>query len=625
MPQMVQFEGRLHQFPDDATQTEIADALGSLPPTTTFDFTSPEGKTYSINGPKGASKEQAFQVLQQHLQSLPDDQLRALHQQHQQSDIRSLSDEDLKNNYFARFHQGPAQATTLSAIRQQFPQYSDLSDSDLADALHKKFYADMPSDEFNAKIGFQPPNVGGDIGKSAIGGLVRGAVGLPAAIPSLLGLTAAPAQALAEHFGVSDPEAERQRTELRDLVAGNNSDFLNRNLPQPQTTAGKYAQTAAEFVPASLGAAGSIGRNLIGGIVGGLGSEAAGQAAQGTGAETAARILGGLFGGAAGTRAANVGTAAEKIAPADVLAAGSRGFKEARGSKVAVDPNDVLNLVDRTRTKLANEGAPPSLAGGANATIDELEASANRAIDAGQPMSANDLVAYRQTMTNHTKFPSPNSAAAGMAKSVYDAWEKDTLPTLADVHQAAIANFREGSLGQAIANKADRATYGAAAANSGMNIENKLRQSLVSIVFDPRKLGRYSDETQQLMKEVVNGTKPLNALRAVGNLLGGGGGLAAASYGLAGAIPSLITGNPLHLLTAALPVAGNITKRIGNRATMRKMDEIAQQALAQSPYVQQRMAGAPVAVQPGLIGGLVRNNLRLLPAITSANQPQLSP
>src|ERR1700738_4988338 len=33
----------------------------------TFEFTSPEGKTYSVDGPEGATKEQAFQILQQHL------------------------------------------------------------------------------------------------------------------------------------------------------------------------------------------------------------------------------------------------------------------------------------------------------------------------------------------------------------------------------------------------------------------------------------------------------------------------------------------------------------------------------------------------------------------------------
>jgi hypothetical protein len=33
----------------------------------TFDFTSPEGKTYSVEGPEGATQDQAFQILQQQI------------------------------------------------------------------------------------------------------------------------------------------------------------------------------------------------------------------------------------------------------------------------------------------------------------------------------------------------------------------------------------------------------------------------------------------------------------------------------------------------------------------------------------------------------------------------------
>lgn len=46
--------------------------------------------------------------------------------------------------------------TTIADVRAKFPEYSDMSDSALADALHKKFYADMPREEFNAKVGFKP-------------------------------------------------------------------------------------------------------------------------------------------------------------------------------------------------------------------------------------------------------------------------------------------------------------------------------------------------------------------------------------------------------------------------------------------------------------------------------------
>jgi hypothetical protein len=43
--------------------------------------------------------------------------------------------------------------TNIAEIRKKYPQYSDMSDDALAGALHKKFYSDMPRDEFNTKIG----------------------------------------------------------------------------------------------------------------------------------------------------------------------------------------------------------------------------------------------------------------------------------------------------------------------------------------------------------------------------------------------------------------------------------------------------------------------------------------
>lgn len=43
---------------------------------------------------------------------------------------------------------------TLPEIRQQYPQYNDLSDQQLADSMYSKHYSDMPRQEFDAKIGF---------------------------------------------------------------------------------------------------------------------------------------------------------------------------------------------------------------------------------------------------------------------------------------------------------------------------------------------------------------------------------------------------------------------------------------------------------------------------------------
>jgi hypothetical protein len=44
--------------------------------------------------------------------------------------------------------------TTIADIRKQYPQYSDISDAQLADAFYSKFYSDMPKEEFYKSINF---------------------------------------------------------------------------------------------------------------------------------------------------------------------------------------------------------------------------------------------------------------------------------------------------------------------------------------------------------------------------------------------------------------------------------------------------------------------------------------
>ena len=45
---------------------------------------------------------------------------------------------------------------TIAEVRAQYPQYADMPDAALADALHQKFYADIPKAEFDVKIGLKP-------------------------------------------------------------------------------------------------------------------------------------------------------------------------------------------------------------------------------------------------------------------------------------------------------------------------------------------------------------------------------------------------------------------------------------------------------------------------------------
>ena len=69
----------------------------------------------------------------------------------------------------------------ISEIRRQYPQYSELSDKELADALHAKFYPTMELGDFYERVGLSKSGIGAAVskgieslissGKTAIGAL----------------------------------------------------------------------------------------------------------------------------------------------------------------------------------------------------------------------------------------------------------------------------------------------------------------------------------------------------------------------------------------------------------------------------------------------------------------------
>lgn len=52
--------------------------------------------------------------------------------------------------------QGTRSTSPLAQFRRQYPQYGDMDDRQLADAIYAKFYSDLPRDEFDQKLGLLP-------------------------------------------------------------------------------------------------------------------------------------------------------------------------------------------------------------------------------------------------------------------------------------------------------------------------------------------------------------------------------------------------------------------------------------------------------------------------------------
>jgi hypothetical protein len=172
---------------------------------------------------------------------------------------------------------------TIAEIREKYPQYSDMPDAALADALHSKFYSDIPKTDFYTKVGL---NIAASTGYgSAVpqvtpeGKLIRQPDAIPGARPSMqdvlggivetplalgTGMIAAPVAALAGvgrsvtggQYGTQ--EGVRQGQEL----AGRVQQALTY---QPQTRGGQASmQTIGEVteplqaIPFSQGATAAV-------------------------------------------------------------------------------------------------------------------------------------------------------------------------------------------------------------------------------------------------------------------------------------------------------------------------------------------------------------------------------
>jgi hypothetical protein len=99
---------------------------------------------------------------------------------------------------------------TIDQVREKFPQYKDLSDEQLAQGLHKKFYADMPYDQFSTKVGLKTETSYLPGEKFATGLIESGAGEIGKGVGAAVGLVAPETgKQIREYYGGIQKEAEK--------------------------------------------------------------------------------------------------------------------------------------------------------------------------------------------------------------------------------------------------------------------------------------------------------------------------------------------------------------------------------------------------------------------------------
>jgi len=356
----------------------------------------------------------------------------------------------------------------------------------------------------------------------------------------------------------------------------------------------------------ALGGTGPIAQRIVAGGTSGAGISAADALARGEDPTTAAKIGGGL--GAAlpvvGAAAGRIGRAGRSYlgAPsADELGqAVDAGYKALRGSGLEIKPQAMQSAINQIRidqqihprlapdTTALLEGAatkgimPPLTGAKAGVKFDDIDALRRQlgavARDFSKPTEQEAARNAMRGLDDYMAKISPADVLSGDARQVAALAKETRANTAAEFRLRAVDALRQ------------RAEDQAAAAHSGLNVENAYRQQLRAFIrpnnkgISPAKKEGFNEQEINRLRVATRSTSFPNMLRLVGNALGGGGGLVTG----AGLATSYATGDPKYLAAIG---AGYGARRLGNAMMRSRADMLSRMTAARSPLAQQMGVG----------------------------------
>lgn len=240
----------------------------------------------------------------------------------------------------------------MQDVRARFPQYEDLGDVELATALHRKFYSDIPVGEFYQRLGLTEAQMDPAEGMSAMS---RGLAGFQKAMKDT-------GRGIVQALTPDDSESGR-------AVQASIDEAKRLDAPLMNTTGGTVGNVigyGAIAAPTAIipGANTVLGSAALGGLMGGLQPTA-------TGESTIENAATGFALGGAGQA---IGNAIPKVAGALV-----RPFTEGGRNRIV---GEVLERFAREPDAIANAAATQSAVPGVQFTL--AEASGDRGLAALQ-------------------------------------------------------------------------------------------------------------------------------------------------------------------------------------------------------------------------------------------------
>ena len=355
-----------------------------------------------------------------------------------------------------------------------------------------------------------------DVAKSLGSGLVRGGIAL-AETPELLGRRGVRGYQEAKQLLGGEVE---QETPVFDTVTGRTlREATTADDYQAQTTAGKYAGTVGEFLPAAVGGPAGLLRRGATAAVAGLGSEAAGQATEGTKLEPVARVVGAFAAPMTASKIANktIKRSIERPSLESLRDAKNVAYDAVDKSGVKFSADEVGNLINRAKASVDDFNYVPDVDLQTKAALSTVGAQAGKELTIGQ------LDKLRQGLyKRYNKAPEEQGIRA-IIDEIDDLIEaKEPANTLMSAAREANKRYKKSELLDEAFTRAQRS---AAASGSGGNVVNNYRRAVANILNSKRNSKYFLDEEKQVMEQFVKGNFSENTLRLIGKLSPSGNGL----------------------------------------------------------------------------------------------------
>lgn len=265
----------------------------------------------------------------------------------------------------------------------------------------------------------------------------------------------------------------------------------------------------------------------------------------------------------------------------ELKTAAKAGYESPDVAAVNIKSKALTDFADRAGIELNNAGIDEILAPKTFGLLTRLQKA-----PPGSTITGANLQTARKAFGNAAGSPDATERLA--AKTVIDKLD-ELLPGLSredvisgDVGAAskileeARGNYSAAKRAESIDNKTIQAELRAAAANSGQNVANTVRQRMADILLKPKEQRGFSGPELAQMEEIVRGSKSGNVLRAAGNMLGGGGGLGAV---VSAAVGGAATGGP----GAVAPLVGFGLRALSNRLTLKQTERLSEAIRMRTP------------------------------------------